>query len=214
MVMFEACACIGLRSTSHSKVRKLLIAIWLFAAWFFVACTNSEPSFPFDPTIFEPTEVNSEVVIAVGKDTYVPGEIVSFSVINRSNKAIYHEGASCRYPASIVYTFVYQADSADRWERVGVDALGFSIFEEVPGIGETAPNTVVNCSWDQAAAQDLEASGADRFDSGGGTPVPVPPGRYQFGFQYSFDPDFQEVPEARRVFYSEIFEIEAVAGQP
>lgn len=188
------------------RIWKLNLLIAFLTLLWLSGCLETEQTVPFDPGAFETSTPDEAVVISVAGDSFVQGEPIPYTIINRSTRRVHYETKDgiCELPPTGVDTFLYVETTESGWKRVPLSAPNLALDDEALAIEELAAGTVVECSWDQLARQDLDLEGEERFRSMG-TEAPVPPGYYQFHIRYDFDHD--NFPAAE-VSYSDIFEIQ------
>ena len=190
---------------------KSVVPIVLLFLILLSACGNGERTKAFEVADFEMDDDQTEVSVHVGSDVFKQDEVVGYTISNLSTEKVYYPalGPVCDWPATVLYTFVH---SGTEWERIAVEALDFTVVEEGPYVEELAAGETVACSWVQTAWQAVELEGASRFtrkEPGlNGDLAPVPSGRYQFGFHYSYDPDVISQALPHDIVYSRVFQIE------
>lgn len=140
-----------------------------------------------------PTPVlDDRMRIAVLRDTYQPGEEVTFTITNRSERALFYLYGGCGWPT------IRRLEGGE-WVGIVVN-----ITEEYPPITELAPGEQQICSWDQRAWQDLRKEGPERFDHFRQL-ARVPPGQYRFSLYYYTTREDAEMVENVRLTHSEVF---------
>lgn len=144
-----------------------------------VAVSPSPSSFP-SPL---PPEI-SQVEVVVPQSVYEVGEVISYTIINHSDKPIYYRYSGCDFPYIV------------QWVDDEEVTLAINITEEVPALRDIGPGGSLACSWDQT------------FHPYGGSDPDVQGHRYQVRFWYAFTEKDVDVPGGLLMARSQVFTIE------
>lgn len=124
------------------------------------------------------------VTVSVAKDVYPVGEVISYTIVNHSDKPIHYRYSGCGWPYIV------------QWVDDEEVALAINITEEHPPLREIEPGESLVCAWDQ---KHHAISGSDPDVQGH---------RYQVRFWYAFTEEEADVPGGQRVAVSQVFTIE------
>jgi hypothetical protein len=136
----------------------------------------------------EPGAGSDAVTVSVAKDVYSVGEVISYTIVNHSDKPIYYRYTGCDFP------FIVQ------WVDDEEVVLVTNILEYEPRIKDIEPGGSLACGWDQT------------FYNGKGDPE-VQNHRYQVRFLYAFTEEEVDVPDGLLMAVSQVFTI-AGDGEP